>query len=133
MRLDDVPLHYPDGARSVHTLLRINDPHSDRTDDVLIDNLATAFAVVAHYNLEIVEETIGRVPLPGADQFGASPGDDADLSQLTDPGESGVAPILHHWREYASGSPDETLIIVCHGDPDIISQVNTALPEADAA
>lgn len=99
MDYDDFPLHYSDDARSVHVMLRVLDPDSDDRDELLIDNLATAVHIISTNDLTIVEETIGRIPL----------GD-------------GTHPLLRAWREHASGSPDETLVIVTHGDPDCIRE-----------
>lgn len=84
------PVHYAADARSVHVLVRVVDNYG--SDEVLIDNLTTAIQVITTLGLVIVEETIGRVPFAQSH------------------------PTMEAWRERASGSLDETLVIVCWGD-----------------
>lgn len=115
MKAEDIQLHYSDDARSMHTLLRVNDVDSDEVFEVLFDNLATVVALIHEFDYRIVEETIIQQDAPTAEQIsvkvdGVEVGDRELIPGVTE------AQMLAAWREHASGSTSETLLIVVLGD-----------------
>lgn len=103
---EHIPLHYGQDARSVHVLLRIVDPDNpDRTNEVLFDNLTTPMTLLGEWeDVVIVEETIIQDPFPDHP---------LDADPLVDA-------LARGWRETASGDPGETLLVICHGDPELL-------------
>lgn len=119
MKAEDIPLHYSDDARSMHTLLRVVDPFDGEQFEVLFDNLATVVALIAEFEYRIVEETLVHQDAPTAEAIsvkldGVEVGDRELVPGVTE------AQALAAWREHASGSTSETLLIVVHGDPQLL-------------
>lgn len=117
MKAEDIPLHYSDDARSMHTLLRVLD--DGEPFEVLFDNLATVVALIAEFEYRIVEETLVHQDAPTAEAIsvkldGVEVGDRELVPGVTE------AQALAAWREHASGSTSETLLIVVHGDPQLL-------------
>jgi hypothetical protein len=99
VNLEHVKLNYADDARAVHVLLRVTDGDGN-TDEVLIDNLTTAIAVVVAYGLPITQEVVGFAEWRDAPEW------------------------ARQWRQASSGSESEALIIECSGDPAIIGSLS---------
>lgn len=99
MRASDIQVHYGQDARSVHVLLRVTDPDTNESGEVLIDNLTTAMHFIVANELIVREEIIGFAAM-----------------------DERTHPLMLAWRAHASGDSDEALIIDTIGDPALLNE-----------
>jgi hypothetical protein len=120
---DRLVLDYNFDSLSMHTILRVTDPDSGVTTEVMFDNLTTVAYLMVEHGLKARQEFVG---------FAATPGDEV-LQEFTGGGPlDGTKVMVNDWRSTASGNTDEVLnvecvvIVECVGDSTFLSSEDMA-------
>ena len=103
---EDIPLAYDLEARSLHTLVRLTDDQGE-VHEMLFDNLTTPMYLLAAADVKPTQEFVGFHEVPAGtvlQEFHSGPAD-------------GAVVLVEDWRQYASGSAEETLFIEATANP----------------
>jgi hypothetical protein len=99
-----IEVAYRHDARSLHVVVRVIDPDSDRRAEVMFDNLTTPMFWLVENDLRPVQEFVGFQDTPGVEVHEGVEVDDI--------------------RRAFSGSTEEVLFIECEGDPALLEEAD---------